>query len=73
MIAYVCFYNYVFINGLEGKKYVYTSRDWCVKFTRADVTVVDKEDNKLALLNTFSCIPKSGVSYTFQSANNRSK
>ena len=27
------------------------------------------EDNKLALLNTFFCIPKSGVSYTFQSAN----
>ena len=30
------------------------------------------EDNKLALLNTFICIPKSGVSYTFHSAN-RSK
>ena len=30
------------------------------------------EDNKLALLNTFFCTPKSGVSYTFQSAN-RSK
>ena len=30
------------------------------------------EDNKLALLNTFICTPKSGVSYTFQSAN-RSK
>ena len=30
------------------------------------------EDNKLALLNTFFCIPKSGISYTFQSAN-RSK
>ena len=30
------------------------------------------EDNKLALLNTFVCTPKSGVSYTFQSAN-RSK
>ena len=30
------------------------------------------EDNKLALLNTFFCIPKSGVSQTFQSAN-RSK
>ena len=30
------------------------------------------EDNKLALLTTFFCIPKSGVSYTFQSAN-RSK
>ena len=29
-------------------------------------------DNKLALLNTFFCTPKSGVSYTFQSAN-RSK
>ena len=27
------------------------------------------EDNKLALLNTFFCIPKSGVSYMFQSAN----
>ena len=27
------------------------------------------EDNKLALLNTFFCTPKSGVSYTFQSAN----
>ena len=26
------------------------------------------EDNKLALLNTFFCTPKSGVSYTFQSA-----
>ena len=30
------------------------------------------EDNKLALLNTFFCTTKSGVSYTFQSAN-RSK
>ena len=30
------------------------------------------EDNKLALLNTFFCTPKSGVSYTFQSTN-RSK
>ena len=30
------------------------------------------EDNKLALLNTFFCTPKSCVSYTFQSAN-RSK
>ena len=30
------------------------------------------EDNKLALPNTFFCTPKSGVSYTFQSAN-RSK
>ena len=30
------------------------------------------EDHKLALLNTFFCTPKSGVSYTFQSAN-RSK
>ena len=30
------------------------------------------EDNKLALLNTFFCTPKSGASYTFQSAN-RSK
>ena len=30
------------------------------------------EDNKLALLNTFFCTPKSGVSYTFQSVN-RSK
>ena len=30
------------------------------------------EDNKLALLNTFFRTPKSGVSYTFQSAN-RSK
>ena len=30
------------------------------------------EDNKLALLNNLFCIPKSGVSYTFQSAN-RSK
>ena len=30
------------------------------------------EDNKLALLNTFFCTPKSGVSSTFQSAN-RSK
>ena len=30
------------------------------------------EDNKLALLNTFVCTPKSGESYTFQSAN-RSK
>ena len=30
------------------------------------------EDNKLALLNTFFCTPKSGVSYTFQRAN-RSK
>ena len=27
------------------------------------------EDNKLALLNTFSCTSKSGVSSTFQSAN----
>ena len=27
------------------------------------------EDNKLALLNTFFCTPKRGVSYTFQSAN----
>ena len=27
------------------------------------------EDNKLALLNTFFCTPKSGVSYTFQSPN----
>ena len=27
------------------------------------------EDNKLALLNTSFCTPKSGVSYTFQSAN----
>ena len=26
------------------------------------------EDNKLALLNNFFCTPKSGVSYTFQSA-----
>ena len=30
------------------------------------------KDNKLALLNTLFCAPKSGVSYTFQSAN-RSK
>ena len=30
------------------------------------------EENNLALLNTFVCTPKSGVSYTFQSAN-RSK
>ena len=30
------------------------------------------ENNKLDLLNTFFCTPKSGVSYTFQSAN-RSK
>ena len=30
------------------------------------------EDNRLALLNTFFCIPKSGVSYTFQNTN-RSK
>ena len=30
------------------------------------------EDNKLALLNTFFCTPKSGASYPFQSAN-RSK
>ena len=30
------------------------------------------QDNKLALLNTFFCTPKSGVSYTFRSAN-RSK
>ena len=30
------------------------------------------EDNKLALLNTFFCTPKNGVSYTFQRAN-RSK
>ena len=30
------------------------------------------EDNKLALLNNLFCTPKSGVSYTFQSAN-RSK
>ena len=30
------------------------------------------EDNKLALLNTFFCTPKSGMSYTLQSAN-RSK
>ena len=30
------------------------------------------EDNKLAILNTFFCAPKSGVSYSFQSAN-RSK
>ena len=30
------------------------------------------EDNKLALLNTFFCTPRSDVSYTFQSAN-RSK
>ena len=29
------------------------------------------EDNKLALLNTFFCTPKSGVSYTLQSANHR--
>ena len=27
------------------------------------------EDNKLALLNALFCTPKSGVSYTFQSAN----
>ena len=27
------------------------------------------EGNKLALLNTFFCTPKSGVSYTFQSVN----
>ena len=27
------------------------------------------EDNKLALLDTLFCTPKSGVSYTFQSAN----
>ena len=27
------------------------------------------EDNKLALLNTFFCTPKNGVSYTFQSVN----
>ena len=27
------------------------------------------EDNKFALLNTFFCTPKSGVSYKFQSAN----
>ena len=27
------------------------------------------EDNKLALLNTLFCTPKSGVSYTFQCAN----
>ena len=31
-----------------------------------------EEDNKLALLNTFFCTPKCGVSYTFQSTN-RSK
>ena len=31
------------------------------------------EDNKLALLNTFCCTPKSGVSYTFQSANSRKR
>ena len=31
-----------------------------------------EEDNKLALLNTCFCTPKSGVSYTFQSTN-RSK
>ena len=30
------------------------------------------EDNKLALLNTLFCTPKSGVSYTFQSVD-RSK
>ena len=30
------------------------------------------KDNKLALLNTFFCTPKSGVPYTFKSAN-RSK
>ena len=30
------------------------------------------EDNKLALLYTFFCVPQNGVSYTFQSAN-RSK
>ena len=30
------------------------------------------EDNKLALVNTLFCTPKSGVSYTLQSAN-RSK
>ena len=30
------------------------------------------EDNKLALLNTFFCTPKGGVSYTLQSVN-RSK
>ena len=29
------------------------------------------DDNKLAPLNTFFCTPKSGVSYTFQSANRR--
>ena len=29
------------------------------------------EDNKLSLLNTFFCTPKSGVSYTFQSTNRR--
>ena len=31
------------------------------------------EDNKLALLNTFFYTPKSGVSYTFQSANRSKK
>ena len=31
------------------------------------------EDNKLALLNTFFCTPKSGVACTFQSANRSKK
>ena len=31
--------------------------------------LVFAEDNKFALLNLFFCTPKSGVSYTFQSAN----
>ena len=31
------------------------------------------EDNKIALLSTLFCTPKSGVSHSFQSANNRSE
>ena len=43
------------------------------KLNENDKLLLDfAEDNKLAFLNTFFCTPKSGVSYTFQSAN-RSK
>ena len=37
----------------------------------AELLLGFEEHNKLALLNTFFCTPKSGVSYTFQSANSR--
>ena len=55
--ALFCFV-FVFLLSLKPRHFVHS--------------LLDTEDNKLALLNTLFCTPKSGVSYTFQSAN-RSK